>query len=146
MQAVCLCCLSSTVIYSELLALLNAILFIENIMCGVCRPAAKDILLHPFFWSAGKRHSFLLKASDRVEHEDRADDSVVLRALEAIGPNVFGASWESKLDSKLLEDGRRYRKYNFSSVRDLLRIIRNKSHHFMELPPDMQVRGPDTVI
>ncbi|KAG0585813.1 hypothetical protein KC19_2G041300 [Ceratodon purpureus] len=102
------------------------------------RPAAKDILLHPFFWDGEKRHAFLLKASDRVEHEDRADDSVVLRALEAIGPNVFGASWETKLDSKLLEDGRRYRKYNFSSVRDLLRIIRNKSHHFMELPPDMQ--------
>jgi serine/threonine-protein kinase/endoribonuclease IRE1 len=105
------------------------------------RPAAKDVLLHPFFWSGEQRLSCLLKASDRVEHEDRVPDSVVLPALEAIGPDVFGASWETKLDSKLLDDGRRYRKYNFSSVRDLLRIIRNKSHHFMELPPDMQVLG-----
>ena len=111
-----------------------------KISCGICRPAAKDVLLHPFFWNGEKRLSFLVKASDRVEHEDRVPDSVVLPALETIGPDVFGASWETKLDSKLLDDGRRYRKYNFSSVRDLLRIIRNKSHHFNELPQEMQVR------
>nr|PNR36423.1 hypothetical protein PHYPA_022274 [Physcomitrium patens] len=102
------------------------------------RPAAKDVMLHPFFWNSEQRLSFLLKASDRVEHEDRVSDSQVLPALEAIGPDVFGHSWETKLDSKLLDDGRRYRKYNFSSTRDLLRIIRNKSHHFLELPQDMQ--------
>lgn len=102
------------------------------------RPAAKDVLAHPFFWSEDDRLQFLLKASDRVEHEDRVADSAVLSAIEAIGDDVFGISWESKLDAKLLDDGRRYRKYNFNSVRDLLRIIRNKSHHFRELPLEMQ--------
>lgn len=114
---------------------------LENIMCGMCRPAGREVLLHPFFWNSDQRLTFLLKASDRVEHEDRVPDSAVLPALEGIGPDVFGASWETKLDSKLLDDGRRYRKYNFSSVRDLLRIIRNKSHHFLELPHDLQVRS-----
>jgi serine/threonine-protein kinase/endoribonuclease IRE1 len=37
----------------------------------------------------------------------------------------------------------RYRKYDTSSLRDLLRVLRNKSHHFRELPETLQaVLGP----
>lgn len=37
----------------------------------------------------------------------------------------------------------KYRRYDFSSLRDLLRVVRNKHSHFRELPPDLQARlGP----
>ena len=37
----------------------------------------------------------------------------------------------------------KYRKYHGSSLRDLLRVIRNKHNHFREMPPDLQQRlGP----
>ena len=37
----------------------------------------------------------------------------------------------------------KYRRYDFSSLRDLLRVVRNKHSHFRELPPDLQSRlGP----
>ncbi len=37
----------------------------------------------------------------------------------------------------------RYRRYDFSSVRDLLRVIRNKRNHFREMPEALQaLMGP----
>lgn len=37
----------------------------------------------------------------------------------------------------------KYRRYDYSSLRDLLRVVRNKHSHFRELPPDLQARmGP----
>lgn len=37
----------------------------------------------------------------------------------------------------------KYRRYNYASLRDLLRVIRNKHSHFRELPLDLQERlGP----
>lgn len=41
--------------------------------------------------------------------------------------------------TSLLFQGK-YRKYNLNSLRDLLRVLRNKSHHFRELPEELQVR------
>ena len=38
------------------------------------------------------------------------------------------------LDRDLFEDFEKYRKYDTKSVRDLLRMIRNKRHHYNELP------------
>jgi Ribonuclease 2-5A len=35
---------------------------------------------------------------------------------------------------------RRYRKYSYSSLRDLLRVIRNKHNHFREMPEELQRR------
>ncbi|KAJ6736551.1 SERINE/THREONINE-PROTEIN KINASE/ENDORIBONUCLEASE IRE1B [Salix viminalis] len=32
----------------------------------------------------------------------------------------------------------RYRRYKFDSIRDLLRVIRNKSHHYRELPQEIK--------
>jgi serine/threonine-protein kinase/endoribonuclease IRE1 len=40
--------------------------------------------------------------------------------------------------SAVLEDAGRYRSYDFASVRDLLRLVRNKRHHFHELPAAAQ--------
>ncbi len=106
---------------------------------SINRPVAQDVVLHPLFWNSDERLSFLRDASDRVELEDREDNSAVLAAVEAIGPIALGGTWDVHLDPDLLENLRRYRRYNFNSVRDLLRVIRNKSNHYRELPQNVQV-------
>lgn len=60
--------------------------------------------------------------------------SPLLVMVEAGADSVVGRSWDVRLDPELTEDAGRYRKYDFSSVRDLLRVVRNKRHHFHELP------------
>lgn len=68
-------------------------------------------------------------------------DRSLLRSLEACGEEAFGgSSWASKLDSEFLANLGKYRKYNPGSLRDLLRVIRNKHNHFREMPEQLQER------
>ena len=68
--------------------------------------------------------------SDRQKRLEAALDS------EA-GANLPG-SWDKSLDIGLLQNLGKYRKYNGMSARDLLRVIRNKSRHYRELPKDLR--------
>ncbi|CAI5932243.1 unnamed protein product [Closterium sp. NIES-64] len=107
---------------------------------------------HPFFWPAEQRLAFLRDASDRVEGEDRELHSPLLNALEAVAPRAIarkggiskapgekGGGWNERVDGALLGNLGKYRRYNFHSVRDLLRVIRNKCNHYRELPPELQL-------
>ncbi|KAK9055308.1 hypothetical protein SSX86_026390 [Deinandra increscens subsp. villosa] len=102
------------------------------------RPKAAEVPHHPLFWDPEMRLSFLRDASDRVELEDRETDSDLLKALENIGAVALNGKWDEKLDNTLLSDIGRYRKYKYDSVRDLLRVIRNKLNHYRELPKDIR--------
>ncbi|CAA6655843.1 unnamed protein product [Spirodela intermedia] len=102
------------------------------------RPRAAEVLQHPLFWSPEMRLSFLRDTSDRVELEERESDSQLLRALESIGQAAFGGRWGNKLEAPFIMDISRYRRYRFESARDLLRVIRNKLNHYMELPRALQ--------
>ena len=84
------------------------------------------------------RLSFLRDASDRVELEDREKESELLKALESIGNVALGGKWDERMDTAFINDIGRYRRYKFDSVRDLLRVIRNKLNHYRELPKDIQ--------
>nr|CAD1818781.1 unnamed protein product [Ananas comosus var. bracteatus] len=99
------------------------------------RPRAAEVLCHPLFWSSEMRLSFLRETSDRI---DKANETDLLNALENVAPSAFGGKWGEKLDAALIADMGRYRKYNFESLRDLLRLIRNKSSHYRELPTELQ--------
>ncbi|GMI86300.1 ARABIDOPSIS THALIANA INOSITOL REQUIRING 1-2, INOSITOL REQUIRING 1-2 [Hibiscus trionum] len=102
------------------------------------RPNALEVLRHPLFWSCEMKLSFLQDTSDRVELEDRMADSDILRALESIAPMALGGKWNEKLDTAFIANIGYYRRYKFDSVRDLLRVMRNKSHHYRELPKEIQ--------
>lgn len=102
------------------------------------RPKAAEVYNHPLFWDPETRLSFLRDASDRVELEDRETNSSLLKSLESVGPQALGGKWDEKLDNTLLTDIGRYRKYKYDSVRDLLRVIRNKLNHYRELPKELQ--------
>lgn len=97
-----------------------------------------DVLHHPFFWSSEMRLSFLRDASDRVELEDRENESRLLKELESIGTVALNGKWDEKMESAFINNIGRYRRYKFDSVRDLLRVIRNKLNHYRELPSDIQ--------
>jgi serine/threonine-protein kinase/endoribonuclease IRE1 len=89
--------------------------------------------MHPLFWTADVRLKFLCDVSDHVELDKESESPLVID-LEALQ-----YSWGEKLDESFRQNIEKYRKYNFGSVRDLLRVIRNKSNHFRELPLEIQV-------
>ncbi|XP_074866994.1 serine/threonine-protein kinase/endoribonuclease IRE2 isoform X5 [Carettochelys insculpta] len=100
------------------------------------RPSAPRVLMHPFFWSREKQLQFFQDVSDRVEKEPA--DGPILTALESGGLSVVRLNWRTHISVPLQTDLRKFRTYKGSSVRDLLRAMRNKKHHFHELPADVQ--------
>ncbi|XP_058744851.1 serine/threonine-protein kinase/endoribonuclease IRE1a-like [Vicia villosa] len=84
------------------------------------------------------RLSFLRDTSDRVELEDREISSNLLRALESIATTALGGKWDEKMEPTFIANIGRYRRYKFNSVRDLLRVMRNKLNHYGELPQEIQ--------
>jgi serine/threonine protein kinase len=96
-----------------------------------CRPSSRQVCNHPFFWPSSRRLEFLTDFSDRLEKEQ--PDSLLLLDLERSSYQIIYGKWDKRLDLELVQDVGKYRKYDTSSVRDLLRLIRNKKHHFHEL-------------
>ena len=79
----------------------------------------------------------------RVENEDREPDPTLLNALEAFSAAAVGANWGAALDVELIANLGRYRRYDYTCLRDLLRVVRNKRNHFREMPESLQqLMGP----
>lgn len=74
----------------------------------------------------------------RVENEDRRDDKSLLWAFERCATQATGGNWGARLDPLLVSNLGQYRKYNFTSLKDLLRVIRNKHNHFREMPTELR--------
>jgi len=94
------------------------------------RPDAFVVMHHPYFWSANKRLMFMQDCSDRFEVEDRGNDgeiqSPLLAKLEHNAKDILVRDWYKVIDRTLVENLGKYRKYDGTSVRDLLRALRNK--------------------
>ncbi|KAK1886830.1 Serine/threonine-protein kinase/endoribonuclease IRE1 [Dissostichus eleginoides] len=104
---------------------------IKRMICAEAgsRPSTACVLKHPFFWSPEKQLLFFQK--------EPADSPIVVR-LEAAGRAVVRTNWRMHISVPLQTDLRRFRTYKGNSVRDLLRAMRNKKHHYHELPPEVQ--------
>ncbi|XP_061086490.1 serine/threonine-protein kinase/endoribonuclease IRE1-like [Conger conger] len=100
------------------------------------RPSAESVLKHPFFWSLEKQLQFFQDVSDRIEKEPL--DGPIIRQLERGGRAVVQGDWREHITVPLQTDLRKFRSYKGGSVRDLLRAMRNKKHHYRELPADVQ--------
>ena len=59
-----------------------------------------------------------------MEKDDQ--ESPLLQALEERAYSVVRGDWRNVIDSEVAQDLRRYRNYRGTSVRDLLRALRNK--------------------
>eukprot|EP00041_Stephanoeca_diplocostata_P003191 m.32506 g.32506 ORF g.32506 m.32506 type:complete len:1004 (+) comp14132_c0_seq2:353-3364(+) len=101
------------------------------------RATVHDCLTHPFFWSAGKQLSFLTDVSDRLETE--AEDSTLMTKLEENAERVLGGTdWTLVVGDDLRSELRRFRSYDVNKVSTLLRAIRNKRHHYHEIPQEVK--------
>ncbi|KAK7042383.1 hypothetical protein R3P38DRAFT_2890191 [Favolaschia claudopus] len=98
------------------------------------RPDTTTCLLHPFFWDPNRRLTFLQDASDRFEIMCRDPKDPYLLVLEKGALGIVGNDWLSRLDPLFLENLGKFRKYDGRSVQDLLRALRNKKHHYQDLP------------
>ncbi|KAI5795117.1 hypothetical protein EDC01DRAFT_615089 [Geopyxis carbonaria] len=110
------------------------------------RPDTAKVGTHPFFWDNEKRLDFLLTVSDRFELEkdkeknDPSYSSPHIPVLEHDALNVLGPSWFSKLDKHMHNElfKTKRRGYDETKLLDLLRAIRNKKHHFLDMTPEAQ--------
>lgn len=98
------------------------------------RPKATEVYNHPLFWDPEKRISFLRDSSDHVEPQNT--DSNLRKSLEDI---KHYKDWNQKLDETLITDIKRWRAYNYNSVRCLLRAIRNIYCHYGNLSKASQM-------
>ncbi|EYB99129.1 hypothetical protein Y032_0125g1300 [Ancylostoma ceylanicum] len=115
-----------------------AVSLIESMIQRVpnMRPSLACVLAHPFFWEPDRRLQFFGDVSDRIEKED--DTSPVVRRLERNARAVVGGNWRNNICDPLAADLRKFRTYKGHSVRDLLRAMRNKKHHYRELPEEVR--------
>jgi serine/threonine-protein kinase/endoribonuclease IRE1 len=95
-------------------------------------------LRHPYFWTAGQQLAFLQDVSDRLEVEPRDPPSGILKQLERNSHKTVGVDWYRKFNRTVIENMSKYRKYDGGSIQDLLRAIRNKKHHYQDLPDDIK--------
>ena len=100
------------------------------------RPHTKQILSHPIFWSKSKNLQFLQDVSDRIEKLEASDDLIV--ELEKNANVTIKNNWKTHVCAELTKDLTKFRLYNGLILRDLLRIIRNKKHHYRELTPELK--------
>lgn len=102
------------------------------------RPDATSVMIHPFFWPPEKRLAFLLDVSDHFEAEPREPPSPHLQLLETNTAGVLGPDWYQRIDQILIDNLGKYRKYSGQKMLDLLRALRNKKHHYQDLPKEVQ--------
>jgi len=107
------------------------------------RPTAKEVMSHPFFWSAKKRLNFLCDVSDHFEKEKREPPTPALIALELWAPDVTHGDFLKPLGKDFVESMGKQRKYTGSRLLDLLRALRNKKNHYEDMPDQLKERvGP----
>lgn len=98
------------------------------------RPTIGTIIKYPFFWSKGEQLDFLQDVSDTIDREvKQSTDSDIVRSLEFNKKEVIGYGWKESLCQEMKKDLFSHRSYKENKVRDLLRLIRNKKHHYREL-------------
>lgn len=91
-----------------------------------------QLLVHPFFWSSEKKFLFLASLSDVLEKKDISSVKLFKR-LERNKYHIFLGEWIDYLDSAIYKDLFTFREYT-NTVQGLLRAIRNKGRHYVELP------------
>lgn len=102
------------------------------------RPSTEMILKHPYFWPISKKLEFLIKVSDRFEVERREPPSPLLVKLESKALAVTKGNWHQKFNNDFMDNLGKYRKYHEDRLMDLLRAMRNKYHHFNDMPLELQ--------
>ncbi|KAM3718507.1 Serine/threonine-protein kinase/endoribonuclease ire-1 [Dirofilaria immitis] len=100
------------------------------------RPMTATLAMHPFFWSKEHQLRFFMDVSDRIEK--LGEQNFLLHRIEENSRRAIGFNWRQVICPTLAADLRKFRTYKGNKVRDLLRAMRNKKHHYQELPVEVQ--------
>ncbi|KAK9535039.1 hypothetical protein VZT92_007445 [Zoarces viviparus] len=100
------------------------------------RPSAESVLKHPFFWSLEKELQFFELVSNRLNDEPL--DGPIVEVLERGGRAVVQCDWRKHITVPLQTDLRKFHPYKGHPIRDLLRAMIYKKHHYRELPAEQQ--------
>ncbi|KAF1943436.1 hypothetical protein EJ02DRAFT_464974 [Clathrospora elynae] len=109
------------------------------------RPTAIQVMNHPFFWTDHDRLEFLCNCSDYWEREPREPPSEHLLQLEDYSYQVLDHKRDfiAKLDPAFAKSLGKQRKYTGDRMLDLLRALRNKKNHYMDLDDAVKAKvGP----
>ena len=106
------------------------------------RLSSKEVLTHVFFWNSDKKLKLIQDVSDKLEFQGKEGSSLI-ENLDKVGRlfQVMGHCenyWPGVLDDCITTELQKWRKYNLSSLADLMRFIRNKKNHFRELSLEAQ--------
>ena len=115
------------------------------------RPPAEAVLKHPFFWSEKEKLAYIELVSDHLKILQGSTSSTC-PILEDCKSDILGApdaDWGELIRRNhpdldpVIKCLKRPRpnvraKYNYKSVKCLLRMIRNLSHHLTSYPPEVQ--------
>lgn len=102
------------------------------------RPSAREVMSHPFFWSAKKRLLFLCDVSDHFEKEVRDPPSKALRTLEGNARDVIRGDFQKQMPKEFIDSLGKQRKYTGDRLLDLLRALRNKRNHYEDMPESLR--------
>ncbi|KAL8688757.1 MAG: hypothetical protein Q9218_005411, partial [Villophora microphyllina] len=106
------------------------------------RPDAASVLTHPFFWPPAERLEFLCHVSDAFEFEPRDPPSQALMQLEDYSSIIMAEAPRGDFLLALPREFRdtlgKQRKYTGTKVLDLLRALRNKKHHYEDIPENVK--------
>ena len=102
------------------------------------RPSARDVMAHPFFWSAKERLAFLCDVSDHFELEPREPPSAALAELERHAGQVCRGDFLRALPREFVDSLGKQRKYTGSRMLDLLRALRNKRFHYGDMSESLK--------
>ncbi|MBE3109843.1 MAG: hypothetical protein IMZ46_04905, partial [Acidobacteria bacterium] len=78
------------------------------------RPSAKEVMSHPFFWTAKVRLQFLCDVSDHFEKEVREPPSAALAELEFHAEEVTQGNFQRQLPREFVDSLGKQRKYTGS--------------------------------
>lgn len=120
---------------------------IEQMLHSSCseRPDADSVLKHPLFWSKNKVMQYYIDIGNSLRDMKGSFVAALKENLDQDhkANKVFQESWRGYLDSVVLKDIRRST-FNEKEICDLLKVIRNKSIHFSELPKERQAAYLDS--
>lgn len=90
----------------------------------------KDIAGHFYFWDISKKLSYVNEFSNYME--TFLEDEKVKKLEEFSQSNgLITYPWSHQLHKTVLYEINNFKKYSFYSVKDLIRVIRNKTSHFL---------------
>ena len=117
---------------------------VQSMRAGAPQISMEQFSKHIALWSKERAMELLVSVSEVLELKQRATHWA---AVEADRELVVGDSWLERLHpalrTKVVNDARRKRVYEWSSVVDLVRVVRNWTCHYHSLTPEVrEALGP----